>query len=147
VLEANWNTGTSYTTNAGLVSQGLTYTFKIRSANSVGYSLESTTISIKAAQVPDRPDPAPTTLMVNSDIRISWLAPNNRGQTITAYIVKIRTGDGVSFQADASCDGSLSTVVSDLSCKVPISVLRAQPYSLAWGQTVVETVIAVNSYG
>jgi hypothetical protein len=79
VLEAYWTTGTSYTTNAGLVAQGLTYTFKIRSANSVGYSLDSTTLSIKAAQVPDRPDPAPTTQMVNSDIKISWLAPNNRG--------------------------------------------------------------------
>ena len=96
--------------------------------------------------MPDTPN-APTTLMVDSDIRISWLAPNNRGQTITAYIVKIREGDGVNFAADATCNGSLSTVVSDLSCRVPISVLRAQPYSLAWGQTVVATVTAVNSYG
>jgi len=64
VLEAYWTTDTSYTTNAGLVSQGLTYTFKVRSANSVGYSLDSVTLSIKAAQIPDTPA-APTTLMVN----------------------------------------------------------------------------------
>ena len=49
VLEEFWTTGTSYTTNAGLVATGLTYTFKVRSANSVGYSLDSVTVSIKAA--------------------------------------------------------------------------------------------------
>jgi hypothetical protein len=85
--------------------------------------------------------------MVGTNIKISWLAPNNRGQTITAYIIKIREGDGINFSADSTCNGALSTVVSDLSCEVPISVLRDQPYSLAWGQTVVATVIAVNSYG
>jgi predicted NUDIX family NTP pyrophosphohydrolase len=41
VLEAAWPqaSGTSYTTAANLVEQGKTYTFKIRSRNSVGYSL------------------------------------------------------------------------------------------------------------
>lgn len=49
MLEPLWTTDTSYTTNAGLVSQGLTYTFKVRAANSVGYSVDSATLSIKAA--------------------------------------------------------------------------------------------------
>ena len=64
MLEALWTTDTSYTTNAGLVSQGLTYTFKVRAANSVGYSVDSATLSIKAAQIPDTPA-APSTLMVD----------------------------------------------------------------------------------
>jgi hypothetical protein len=64
VLESTWTTDTSYTTNANVVEQGLTYTFKVRSANSVGYSLDSATLSIKAAQIPDTPA-APTTQMVD----------------------------------------------------------------------------------
>lgn len=112
VLEETWMTGTSYTTNAGVVTQGYTYSFMIRSSNSVGYSLYSDPLSIKAAQKPDKPD-APTTLMVGSDIQISWLAPNNRGQIISAYIIKISAGDGIAYLTDASCNGSLQTVVSD----------------------------------
>lgn len=84
--------------------------------------------------------------MVGSDIQISWLAPNNRGQTISAYIIKISAGDGIAYLTDPSCDGSLASVISDQSCKVPFTVLRNQPFSLAWGTVVKATVIAVNSY-
>ena len=51
--------------------------------------------------------------MVGTFIQISWLAPNDRGQDIDAYIIKISAGDGIAYLTDASCDGSLSTVVSD----------------------------------
>ncbi len=78
MLEDNWTTGTSYTTAANLVAQSNTYSFKIRSANSVGYSLYSEPYSIKAAQKPDRPDP-PTTTMIGTSIKIQWFAPNYRG--------------------------------------------------------------------
>lgn len=63
VLEATWSTGLSYTTLPGVVEQGFTYVFKIRSKNSVGFSAYSDTLAIKAAQKPDKPD-APTTKMV-----------------------------------------------------------------------------------
>lgn len=111
VLEETWITGTSYTTAAGLVTQESYYSFMIRSVNSVGYSLYSDPLTIKAAQKPDRPA-APSTEMVDSDIRISWLAPNNRGQTIEEYIIRISAGDGIAYLTDASCNGALQTVVS-----------------------------------
>lgn len=51
--------------------------------------------------------------MIGTNIKISWLAPNNRGDTITSYVIKIRAGDTVNFFTDSSCDGSLTTTVSD----------------------------------
>lgn len=33
------------------------------------------------------------------------------------------------------------------TCSVPVSVLRAAPYSLEWGDHVYAKVIAINSYG
>jgi hypothetical protein len=112
VLETTWSTGLSYTTLPGVVEQGFTYVFKIRSKNSVGFSAYSDTLAIKAAQKPDKPD-APTTKMVGEFIEISWFAPNNRGQTIDTYIIRISACDGIAYLTDDSCNGSDSTVVND----------------------------------
>lgn len=35
----------------------------------------------------------------------------------------------------------------DTTCSVPVTALRAVPYSLDWGTNVHATVIAINSYG
>ena len=112
MLEATWSTGLSYTTLPGVVEQGYTYVFKIRSKNSVGFSAYSDILAIKAAQKPDKPD-APTTKMVGEFIEISWLAPNNRGQVIYKYIIRISAGDGIAYLTDESCNGTDATIVSD----------------------------------
>jgi len=49
--------------------------------------------------------------MEGTDIVIEWFASNNRGQEISAYIIKISAGDGIAYLTDDSCDGTLSTVV------------------------------------
>lgn len=46
-----------------------------------------------------------------------------------------------------NCDGSQPQIISDLSCSIPISVLRASPFFLNWGQSVYAKVIAGNIVG
>jgi hypothetical protein len=76
---------------------------------------------------------------------ISWTAPDNGGSPITGYTVKIRQSDATTFSVHyASCDMSAST---STSCTVPVSALRASPFSLEWGTNVHATVIAINAYG
>ena len=76
---------------------------------------------------------------------ISWTAPDNGGSPITGYTVKIRQSDATTFSVHyASCDMSASTATS---CTVPVSALRASPFSLEWGTNVHTTVIAINAYG
>ena len=66
------------------LTQGTTYSFKVDARNSVGYSPESNTVSILAAQVPDKPE-SPFTVIEDTNLRVSWLAPNNRGSVIDSY--------------------------------------------------------------
>jgi len=76
---------------------------------------------------------------------ISWTAPDNGGSPITGYTVKIRQSDATTFTVhSASCDMSSSTATT---CTVPVSALRAAPYSLEWGTNVHATVAAINAYG
>lgn len=70
------------------LTQGTTYSFKVDARNSVGYSAESNTVSILAAQVPDQPS-APITVIEDTNLRVSWLAPNNRGSVIQAYSISV----------------------------------------------------------
>lgn len=129
------------------VTQGTTYTFRVEARNSVGYSEYSSELAVLAAQVADQPA-APTTSIDGLSVKVEWQAPNNRGSTITAYIIKIRHSDDITYsQETTSCDGADPTIVSDLYCKIPISSLRALPFSLQWGSQVYATVIAVNNYG
>lgn len=99
------------------MTTGVWYTFRVIARNSVGYSDYSDPITILAAQIPDQPE-APTTSIVpvsflNDNLRIEWLAPNNRGYHITSYIIKIRTSDGVSFTEDVvDCDGTDPVVMA-----------------------------------
>ena len=46
-----------------------------------------------------------------------------------------------------NCDGSNATIVTAKSCTVPISVLRAAPFNLAWGTSVYAKVQASNAEG
>lgn len=101
-------------------------------------------VSILAAQVPAQPS-APTTTWSPDNVVITWTAPDNGGSAITGYTVKIRQSDDTTFTVDsANCDMSSST---QTTCTVPVTALRASPYSLEWGTNVHATVIAINAYG
>jgi len=123
------------------------YAFKVEARNIVGYSAESSVVSIRAAGVPEQPA-APTTTVNGDNVDIAWTAPADGGSPIIAYTVKIRETDGVTFTADVTnCDGSDSAIVSARTCSVPIATLRAAPFSLNWGDSIFAQITASNVEG
>ncbi len=133
-------TTTSYTTTLATLTADVVYTFKVKARNSFGFSSDSSEVVIRAAAVPGAPASPATSVNGNTNVIISWAAPaDNGGSPITGfnYLVKIRQSDGITFTTEASyCNVLLST------CSVPISVLQAAPYNLAWGDSIYATVAA-----
>jgi titin len=80
-------------------------------------------------------------------MRISWAAPDNNGLAITSYHVLILESDGATWTESGECDGSDSTVVSNLYCDVATSTLRASGYALTLNDAVVAKVRAYNLIG
>jgi len=138
-------TTTSYTAT-GLTADTV-YAFKVEARNVVGFSAESSSVSIRAAAIPSTPA-APTTTRNGNNVDIAWTAPSNGGSAITAYTITIRQSDGSTFSIDSTnCDGSDATIRDAASCSVPITALMAAPYSLNWGDSVYAKVKATNVVG
>ena len=78
---------------------------------------------------------------------VMWAtSPNAHGSAVTAYRIKLKAS-GASYQTTTYCDGTATSVVSTLSCTIPMSVLTTAPFSMALGSTVVAEVEALNSAG
>ena len=59
--------------------------------------------------------------------------------------MSIVQNDGSTYSSEPSnCDVTTST---DLTCTIPVAVLRSAPFSLDWGTSVLAKVIAINDYG
>lgn len=88
------------------LTPGTTYTFKVQAKNSFGTSSYSEAKSILAAQQPDTPL-APTSSIEGSSVKFEWQEPFTGGSQITAYTIKIRLQDGISFMSElANCNGA-----------------------------------------
>ncbi len=75
---------------------------------------------------------APTTAISGTtNVLITWVAPAQGSAPITGYTVAIRHSDNVTYTAYASCTGTVVT------CTVAISALKAAPYNLVAGSSVV----------
>jgi hypothetical protein len=81
-------------------------------------------------------------------ITITWTEPVTNGGDILSYEVMIRHGSGLSYSTElVNCDGSDSGIMASLTCVVPVSVLKAEPFSLDWGAEVYAKVSATNLKG
>jgi hypothetical protein len=61
--------------------------------------------------------------------------------------VTIKQADGTFTEQTQYCLGSQASIVQSTQCTVPLSVLTADPYNLALGQTIQAQVLARNNYG
>lgn len=88
------------------LTPGTTYSFQVQSRNAFGYSPFSASVEILAAQPPDQPA-APSTVLQDTNILITWSAPFAQGSPITSYKIQIRQNDNSSYSLDlTNCDGS-----------------------------------------
>jgi len=46
-----------------------------------------------------------------TDVKISWAYPDDNGDTVTAYLIELRTQSGIVFFESPECDGKLAAVV------------------------------------
>lgn len=67
---------------------------------------------------------------------MTWTEPANAAAPILAYRILIAEADGDFSEELVSCDGSTSGVYGALECDIPLTTLRAAPYSLAYGALV-----------
>jgi hypothetical protein len=82
-------------------------------------------------------------------IAISWVELSeavNGGLGIDSYLIEILTSEGL-YEVSTSCDGSDLTIMADLECKVSLTSLLEEPFSLAQGDLIQARVTAVNSVG
>jgi hypothetical protein len=91
--------------------------------------------------IPSVPAAPNTSVNSNTSVTITWVAPSDGGSAITAYKVAIKNNVGTLTAESINCN------VSTTTCTVPISVLQAAPYNLAWGASIYATVLATNLVG
>jgi hypothetical protein len=66
-------------------------------------------------------------------VKITWTTPSNGGIAINAYLIEIANFDDTVWSTStATCDGSDSTIISNLYCIIPMSTLTASPFSLTF---------------
>ncbi len=80
-------------------------------------------------------------------MKISWSAPSSNSDTITGYRVYIADSTNAFLLESTYCNGLANPVLSNMYCHVPMSVLRASPYSLAFDALVEVKIEAKNSFG
>lgn len=107
----------------------------------------STATTVLAATIPSLPA-IPSTSFAPDSVTVTWTAPTTNGAPITAYIITVRQSDGATYSVDSvNCNGSVSSIVTLRSCTIPVTALRASPYSLAYGTSIFAKVTAINEKG
>ena len=91
---------------------------------------------------------APSTSWNPDTVTVSWTAPAANGASITSYTILIRTSDTGVYTTDlTNCNGASSSILAAAACQIPVSDLRAAPFSLPWGTEVYAKIVATNSVG
>lgn len=83
-----------------------------------------------------------------TSVKITWVQPYSNSEPILDYQILIRRHDLSTFTEDlVNCNGAVDPAKTALSCFVPLSVLRAIPYSLQFNELVVAKARARNAWG
>jgi len=74
---------------------------------------------------------------------VSWAAPYDNEDTITAYQIQLRQADSLTFtEVVAECDGSQASIITTRECSILLTTLRATPFSLPFNNLIVAQVRA-----
>lgn len=90
-----------------------------------------------------------TSIVAGSKVRIAWTPPDNRGDSITEYSVKIEGNvPGIFFADPAECDGADVSVTANAYCEISLTALQDNAFTgLSQGALVVAKVTATNYFG
>jgi hypothetical protein len=131
---------TAFYLKTGLTA-GTAYQFRVYGQNKYGNGPVSNAVTITAGQTPSVPAAPTTSVPTNSVyVKIQWTAPATNSFAIDAYEISIKKKD-TTYNIDLTyCDGSSASVISTLSCLIPMTALRAAPYNLVLGDSVLAKV-------
>jgi len=96
--------------------------------------------------VPDSPTLI-TTANANDKVLVSWSEPVTNGSPITAYKILIRRKLLTFTQESVECVPTNAALIASRSCSISLAILKASPYLLVKGDSVVAQIISVNIYG
>jgi hypothetical protein len=111
---------TTYTVSG--VSGGSTYQFIVRAKNIYGYGSYSTALTVSPSDVPGKAS-IPTTANSGTSVVVAWTAPNAHSSSIDSYQIFFKKSDGTFSTELTACDGSTSTIVTALTCSVPMATI------------------------
>lgn len=86
----------------------------------------------------------PESTIFNQFVSISWVEPYDNSASVDAYDIFIANSAGIFTKDLTYCNGADSVIISQLTCEIPMSVLRSAPYSLPFNAVVQATVSAHN---
>jgi hypothetical protein len=112
----------------------------------LGWQTDWSVVStIVASQTPSQITSTSTSVVSDTFVRLSWIAPHDGNNALLSYDIMILTSDLITFAADLTdCSGSDPT---STHCDVPMLTLRALPFNLQQGNLIVFKVRANNGIG
>ena len=84
-------------------------------------------------------------LIFNQFVLISWVEPSDNSAFVDADDIFIANSAGIFTQDLTYCNGANSVIKSQLSCEIPMSVLRSALCSLPFN-VVVQTTVSTHNY-
>lgn len=128
------------------IERGKTYQFRLRAKNKWGWGAYSSTTSVKAARRPLQITTVSNSVdQATGDLLISWQAPDNQGDPISAYTVLIQNAVSLDWLTHTDCS---ATSLDNLNCYVPMSELEGGvTYGYVQGQQIETKVYATNQFG
>lgn len=104
-------TNLNYTVTTNIV-QGTEYTFRVTARNIEGWGTPSDEFTFLAAEAPPQMSQV-TTAIIDANVKVSWVAPDNYGSPITSYTILFRDSLN-NYITEASCLGDNTTIRDQL---------------------------------
>lgn len=140
-----------YSLNLEVTMNGLVlgqqYSVRASAHNIHGWGVHSEYLSLVSSSVPEQPA-ALTIQLINLDVQISWTQSFNNYASITGYVVVIQDTSAANLYTElADCDASEEQIAEQESCLIPLTTLRAEPWSLQFDQLIQAQISACNING